>query len=86
MKYLDKLDDWFCEGWRQCWRWFSVQMHLIATALMFLASNVGALPPDLVRLVPQPWTNLVLGAWAFLGLIARLKRQPPPAPKPGVRP
>lgn len=74
---LDKLDDWFCAGWRHSWRWFSIQLHAIATAMLFVVANIGVLPGEIVALIPQPWANIILAIWAFLGIVARLKKQEP---------
>lgn len=73
---LARLDARLVDGWRHAWRWWTVQLHIAATALLTLVVNVGALPPDMVKLVPQPWANLLLGVWGFLGLLARLWPQP----------
>ena len=70
-----KLDEWFVAGWRHSWTWFSVQMHVIGTAMLGIALIAPALPDEVMAIVPLKWRALMLGVWALVGLLARLKKQ-----------
>lgn len=75
----NKLDQWFVDGWRCSWKWLSLQMHVIACLLLGVVEAAPVLPPDVQKMIPQPWAGIVLGLWAVLGVIARLKRQGRPS-------
>jgi hypothetical protein len=74
-RLVQRLDDMLVDGWRRSWRWFSLQMHLIACALLAIVEAAPVLPPDVQKLIPQPWAGIVLAAWAIIGIIGRLKKQ-----------
>lgn len=77
---MNALTDRLVDNWRQAWRWFSVQLHLIATSILMLLQLAPVMPPDLQKHIPQPWAAILTVAWALLGLYARLVKQKPKAP------
>lgn len=72
---LERLDDWFCSGWRQFWKWWSVWLHTIGTALVSVLLLVQSMPAEIQELVPLKWRALAIGLWYIGGLWARLKEQ-----------
>jgi hypothetical protein len=73
---MSRLDEWFEDGWRRCLRWFSVQWMLVTGALLQLVQLAPVIPHEIQSVIPQPWGSILTAAWTFLGLLARLKRQP----------
>lgn len=65
--------------WRQAWRWFSVQLHAFATTMLIVLQIAPVMPAEVQQMIPQPWGALLTGAWALLGLYARLVKQRRPA-------
>lgn len=74
-KLIDRLDDWLCENWRNAWKWFSMQMHLFACALLMFLQIAPVMPDEVRRMIPEPWGVIAVGVWTLLGIVARLKKQ-----------
>ena len=60
------------ENVRQAWRWFSVQVLTVLTALPLVWM---ALPPESQDLVPESWRPWALAVVALCGLLGRLVKQ-----------
>jgi len=60
------------DGWRQAWRWFSVQAMALAVAMQGVWM---ALPDDLKSRTPDGLVAALTAALLLLGLIGRLVRQ-----------
>jgi hypothetical protein len=56
-------------GWRQMWRWFSVQALAAIAALPVVWA---ALPPDLKAAVPDGWLIWIAAAVALAGVVGRV--------------
>lgn len=78
---MNALKDRLVDDWRHAWRWFSVQLHMIASSALLLLQMAPVLPPEIQRHIPQPWAAILTVAWTVLGLYARLVKQRPPAAK-----
>lgn len=63
------------EDWREAWRWWSVQMHLLASMVLMAVQLVPAMPGELQAIIPQPWGAVVTALWTLLGLYARVAKQ-----------
>jgi hypothetical protein len=63
------------DDWRSAWRWFSVQLHAVATSLLLVLQFAPVMPPEVQKIIPQPWGAILTGAWALLGIMARIIRQ-----------
>lgn len=72
---LEKIEARLVDGWRSAWRWWSVQMHLIASAVLMLAQLAPVMPPEVQKVIPQPWGAIITALWTLLGLYARLVKQ-----------
>lgn len=64
------IDD--CGRW---WKFASVQIHLVMLAGVALYEAVPAIPRELGDLIPERWRPLAFGAYAALGIAARLFRK-----------
>lgn len=62
-------------GWRSAWKWWSVQMHLVASSVLMLAQLAPVMPAELQQVIPQPWGAIATALWTLLGLYARLVKQ-----------
>ena len=61
------------DDWKQCWRWFSVQAMVLATAIQ------GAwmfIPPQLQASIPPGWVKTITISLLVLGILGRLVDQP----------
>ena len=67
---LSRLSSRFCDGWQQSWRWWSVRLHVLATALVGFLQLSPQMPPEIQKLIPQPWGAIATAAWLILGLFA----------------
>lgn len=72
---FDKLDDWLVEGWRSCWRWWSVWANTLASLAVALFGAVATLPGPLEAMLPAPYRPFVAAAWWSFAMFLRLKRQ-----------
>lgn len=79
MKLLSKLRSLqLVPGWRDCWRWWSVQAHLVCTLLAGVLLMVPAMPAELQALIPAEWRAIAIAAWLVLGFLVRVIQQRPP--------
>lgn len=68
-----RLDRWFVEDWRQCWRWFST--HALAITIALQATWLE-LPSEWRAVVPAQLVHVMTIAVLILGFLGRLMRQP----------
>jgi uncharacterized integral membrane protein len=57
------------ENWKQCWKWFSVQ---ILAVLMVLPIVWATLPSDVKDWVPHDWQIPIVMALALAGIVGRI--------------
>lgn len=80
---FDRLGDRLEEGWRglfRSWRYASMQLHNFATVAMLFVNNNPSFVSEAQQYLPpgvfsQLHVNIALGAWWFLGYVARNWRQ-----------
>lgn len=63
------------DDWKQCWRWFSVQLHLLASTVLLGLQITPVMPVEVQKLIPQPWGAIATAAWTLLGIYARVVKQ-----------
>lgn len=63
------------EGWRSAWRWASVWLHVIGTAVLGLFLMIPAMPQEIQRALPLKWQAVAVAIWFALGIAARLIKQ-----------
>lgn len=59
--------------WKKCWRMFSIQAMLLATAIQ------GAwvfIPPEMQATLPEGWVRVITIGLLVLGIVGRLVVQP----------
>ena len=61
------------DGWRQAWRWFSMQAMAAAGLLLTVWATI---PEDLKAVMPPAWTKGIAIALIVLGLAGRIVKQP----------
>lgn len=57
------------KDWRKSWRWFSVQLAALATALPLVWAQ---LPDDLKAYIPVEWQPFIVSAMGLAILIGRM--------------
>lgn len=75
---MNKLDDWLIDNWRRAWALWSVHWQLVTSLLLGAVLMVPSMPGEIAALVPEKYRVIAIGAWALLGLWARLKKQKEP--------
>lgn len=64
-------------NWKKCWRMFSVQAMVLATAIQGAWTLI---PPEMQATIPEGWVRVVTIALLALGVIGRLVVQPKVSP------
>lgn len=72
---LRTLNARFVQGWASAWRWWSVRLHVIATAAVALLLLVPSMPAEVQALVPPAWRAVAIGLWLIAGLLVRVWKQ-----------
>ena len=72
---LEKFDDWFCEGWRRFYTWWSIWLHTIGTALAAALLLVQSMPDEIQALIPVEYRAIAVAVWYIGGIVARIKAQ-----------
>lgn len=72
---VNRLDQWFVEGWRQFWKWWSFWLHTIGTTLAAVLLLVQSMPQEIQQLIPVEWRAVAIAIWYIGGLWARLSEQ-----------
>ena len=68
---MGKFDKWLEEGWRECWKWLSVQVSFLAG----IAVAIYDLIPSIQDIIPEGVFRIVMGVMFLLVIIGRLKKQ-----------
>lgn len=72
---LDKLNDWFVDGWQCFYTWWSFWLHTIGSTMAAIFLLVQSMPAEIQELVPVEWRAVAIAVWYIGGLWARLKDQ-----------
>lgn len=72
---LNKLKSYLVDDWHNATRWWSVRIHALAIAYLALFALMPVLSPQIAALLPSPLQTPVIGAYAVLGIVARLIAQ-----------
>lgn len=68
---MGKLDKWLAEGWRECYKWLSVQLSVLSAA----ALSAYDIFPGIQDYVPPRIFRIIMLAMFLLILVGRLKKQ-----------
>jgi hypothetical protein len=72
---MNKLVSILVEDWRNARRWWSIRIHAFALTYLALFALMPVLSPQIAALLPSPLQTPVIGAYAVLGIVARLIAQ-----------
>lgn len=62
----------FVDNAREAWKWASVRLHVLATALVAIFLAEPEMPAALRELVPADLAPALVALWLIVGVLARV--------------
>jgi hypothetical protein len=83
IRWLDRFEErYLVPGWRQCWRWTSIQWPVFLAALCGVYEEYRQqVDTWILSQIPEKYRPIIAAAVILMGAFLRLKVQPPPKEK-----